>query len=124
MITIDHGRAGNPCITQRSIGRGGAGDGGGRGLEPGGFFTRPIPLDAWTILFWRGLFGGFFIGSMSSGATVPAPGGDPGHGLARAAGHLLSTIGMTTFIPALKLTSVADVAIVFATCPFVAAAFA
>ncbi len=36
----------------------------------------------------------------------------------------LSTIGMTTFIPALKLTSVADVAIVFATCPFVAAAFA
>ena len=27
-----------------------------------GFFTRLIPLDAWTILFWRGLFGGFFIG--------------------------------------------------------------
>ena len=26
-----------------------------------GFFTRLIPLDAWTILFWRGVFGGFFI---------------------------------------------------------------
>jgi len=22
------------------------------------FFTRLLPLDSWTILFWRGLFGG------------------------------------------------------------------
>ena len=26
-----------------------------------GFFTRLIPLDAWTLLFWRGLYGGLFI---------------------------------------------------------------
>lgn len=26
-----------------------------------GFFTRLIDLDAWTILFWRGLFAGLFL---------------------------------------------------------------
>ena len=26
-----------------------------------GFFTRLIPVDAWTLLFWRGLFGGTFL---------------------------------------------------------------
>ena len=36
----------------------------------------------------------------------------------------LSALGMITFIPALKLTSVADVAVVFATCPFITAALA
>src|SRR5262249_20894011 len=25
------------------------------------FFTRLVPFDSWTILFWRGLFGGSFI---------------------------------------------------------------
>jgi len=90
-----------------------------------GFFTRLIPLDAWTILFWRGLFGGFFIGLYvvwryrARTLAVTRAMGWPGLLVT-----CLSTIGMTTFIPALKLTSVADVAIVFATCPFVAAAFA
>jgi hypothetical protein len=28
-----------------------------------GFFTRLITLDVWTVLFWRGLFGGLAIGS-------------------------------------------------------------
>src|SRR6201997_4386176 len=26
-----------------------------------GFFTRLIPLDAWTLLFWCGIYGGLFI---------------------------------------------------------------
>jgi len=26
-----------------------------------GFYTRLIPLDPWTILFWRGIFAGLFI---------------------------------------------------------------
>jgi drug/metabolite transporter (DMT)-like permease len=90
-----------------------------------GYFTRLIPLDAWTILFWRGLFGGLFIGLYvlkRHGAgilTATRAMGWPGLAVI-----CLSTLGMTSFIPALKLTSVADVAIVFATCPFVAAALA
>ena len=89
------------------------------------FFTRLLALDAWTILFWRGLFGGFFIGLYvlwCYGARTLA--------VTRALGWpgllvtVLSTLGMTSFIPALKLTSVANVAIVFATCPFAAAGLA
>jgi drug/metabolite transporter (DMT)-like permease len=28
-----------------------------------GYFTRLITLDVWTLLFWRGIFGGLFIGA-------------------------------------------------------------
>src|SRR5215472_10084933 len=31
-----------------------------------GYFTRLIALDAWTLLFWRGVYGGLFI----AGAVV------------------------------------------------------
>ena len=90
-----------------------------------GFFTRLIPLDPWTILFWRGIFAGFFIALyivwQYRGETlrVYRSMGRPGWLFA-----LCSTIGMTSFIPALKLTSVADVAIIYATVPFVTAALA
>src|SRR5215470_12073227 len=90
-----------------------------------GFFTRLIPLDAWTILFWRGIFGGLFISlyvfAHYRGRTLA---------VTRAMGWpgvlvtCLSTLGMTSFIPALNLTSVADVAIFFATSPFIAAVIA
>jgi drug/metabolite transporter (DMT)-like permease len=89
------------------------------------FFTRLLPFDSWTILFWRGLFGGGLItvvlvltqgrtglrdlvGMGSSGWLVAS----------------LSTLGMVCFIPALQLTTVSNVAIIIATGPFVAAAFA
>ncbi|HKF60965.1 MAG TPA: DMT family transporter [Dongiaceae bacterium] len=90
-----------------------------------GFFTRLIPLDAWTILFWRGIFGGFFIALYVVGhyrgrtLAVTRAMGWPGLLIT-----CLSTLGMTTFIPALKLTSVANVAIICATAPFVAAVIA
>ena len=29
-----------------------------------GFFTRLIEVDAWTLLFWRGLFGGAFLAAV------------------------------------------------------------
>ena len=90
-----------------------------------GFFTRLIPLDAWTILFWRGIFGGFFISlyviAHYRGRTLVVTRATGWPGLLVTC---LSTLGMTSFIPALKLTSVANVAIIFATCPFVAAVIA
>jgi drug/metabolite transporter (DMT)-like permease len=87
-----------------------------------GFFTRLIPLDAWTILFWRGIFAGAFIAAY----IVWRHRGDTLR-IYRAMGRtgwlfaLCSTIGMTAFIPALKLTTVADVAVIYATVPFVTA---
>jgi drug/metabolite transporter (DMT)-like permease len=89
------------------------------------FFTRLLPFDSWTILFWRGLFGGGAIAAI----LVLTQGRAGLQDLTRMgkAGWLvasLSTLGMVAFIPALQLTSVSNVAIIIATGPFVAAAFA
>lgn len=88
-----------------------------------GFFTRLIALDAWTILFWRGVFAGLFVAACfavmegrRAGAAVRAIGP---HGLAAAFCSGLATI---LFINAFRLTSVSDVVVLFATAPFVTAA--
>ncbi len=88
-------------------------------------FTRLLVYDSWTILFWRGLFGGGFIVAF----LIAAQGRSGLHELTgmRANGWLvagLSTLAMVTFIPALQLTSVANVAIIIAAQPFAAAALA
>jgi drug/metabolite transporter (DMT)-like permease len=89
------------------------------------FFTRLLALDSWTILFWRGLFGGAVIAVVlvltqgRAGLRDLAGMGTRGWLVAS-----LSTLGMVSFIPALQLTSVSNVAIIIATGPFVAAALA
>jgi drug/metabolite transporter (DMT)-like permease len=89
------------------------------------FFTRLLPFDSWTILFWRGLFGGGLIATLlmlmqgRAGLRDLTRMGRNGWLVAS-----LSTLGMVCFIPALQLTSVSNVAIIIATGPFVAAAFA
>ena len=88
-------------------------------------FTRLLAFDSWTILFWRGLFGGGVIAAMlvlmqgRAGLRDLAGMGKVGWLVAS-----LSTLGMVCFIPALQLTSVSNVAVIIATGPFVAAAMA
>ena len=89
------------------------------------FFTRLLPYDSWTILFWRGLFGGGLIAAM----MVMLQGRAGWQELTRMgkSGWLVasySTAAMLAFIPALQLTSVSNVAIIIATGPFLAAALA
>ncbi|WP_375779573.1 DMT family transporter [Bradyrhizobium sp. ma5] len=89
------------------------------------FFTRLLHFDSWTILFWRGLFGGGAIALF----LVATQGWRGARDLVvmPLSGWLvagLSTFGMVTFIPALQLTSVANVAILIAMQPFAAAAIA
>jgi drug/metabolite transporter (DMT)-like permease len=89
------------------------------------FFTRLLPFDSWTILFWRGLFGGGLITVLlvlmrGRAGWRDLTGMDRNGWLVAS----LSTLGMVAFIPALQLTSVSNVAIIIATGPFVAAAFA
>jgi drug/metabolite transporter (DMT)-like permease len=89
------------------------------------FFTRLLSFDSWTILFWRGLFGGGLIAAvlvLMQGRT----GLKDLTGMGRSGWLVasLSTLGMVCFIPALQLTSVSNVAIIIATGPFVAAALA
>jgi drug/metabolite transporter (DMT)-like permease len=89
------------------------------------FFTRLLPFDAWTILFWRGVFGGgsivaFLLLTEGRGGLLQLVSiGTSGWVVA-----CLSTLGMVCFIPALQLTSVANVAVINAILPLVAAGLA
>jgi drug/metabolite transporter (DMT)-like permease len=90
-----------------------------------GFFTRLIALDAWTLLFWRGVYGGLFLAGwivwLNGRDTVAAVRAIGRAGLLVAACSTLATI---CFINALERTSVADVMVINATTPFFAAAIA
>lgn len=87
-----------------------------------GFFTRLIALDTWTLLAWRGVFG-------AVGIVVAIVVLERGPGLFRflqlgRAGWvfaLVSGAGMICFIMALRQTTVAHVAVIYAAVPFVAA---
>ena len=87
-----------------------------------GFWTRLIPLDPWTILFWRGLFAGIFI----AGVIVWRYGPRTleivrGIGVPGIVAACLSTFATIMYINAFRRTSVADVMIMNATTPFIAA---
>lgn len=88
-----------------------------------GYFTTLIPLDNWTLLFWRGWFGALGILAFllvlrgRVGLADLARLGFPGWIFA-----IISAAGMMCFITALTLTSVAHVAVIYGTAPFLAAA--
>lgn len=87
-----------------------------------GFFTRLIHLDAWTMLFWRGLFAGLMIlcvivarergGTLAAIRAVGRPG---------VAAAVCSTAATILYLNAFRRTSVADVAVIFAAAPFLTA---
>jgi drug/metabolite transporter (DMT)-like permease len=88
-------------------------------------FTRLLPYDSWTILFWRGLFASGMIVVL----MVVLQGRAGLRDLTRIDrnGWLvasLSTLAMIAFIPSLQLTNVSNVALIIATGPFLAAALA
>ena len=88
-----------------------------------GLFTRVIDLDVWTLLFWRGLFSALFLGgllwALHRGRTLSVLRQLGWPGLAVA---LASTGGMIFYVHALRQTTVADVAVIYAASPFVTAA--
>lgn len=90
-----------------------------------GYFTRLIPVGLWTMLVWRNVFGGLFIllylaatrrRSLFSSFAALGPVG----WLAA----LVNGLSMICFLAALRHTSVANVAVIYATAPFVAASLA
>ncbi|KQV39624.1 hypothetical protein ASE23_19050 [Rhizobium sp. Root73] len=90
-----------------------------------GYFTRLITLDVWTVLFWRGIFGGLFIGAYVAWwyrkglwEAIRAIGA-PGLWV-----MMLSTLATICFINALRLAPVADVMTIHAAIPFMTAMLA
>lgn len=87
-----------------------------------GLFSRLIPLDSWTMLAWRGVFGALGIAAIviATGRSGAWSGfrtlGWPGWLFA-----LVSAVGMIFFITSLRHTTVAHVAVIYATGPFIAA---
>jgi drug/metabolite transporter (DMT)-like permease len=90
-----------------------------------GLFMRFLDLDVWTVQAWRALFGAlslFLLILGQAGSRTPAA--------IRAIGWRgllavpVSALSMVCFVAALELTTVANVLIVYATVPFVAAAVA
>lgn len=90
-----------------------------------GFFTRLIPLDVWTVLFWRGLFGGLFIAGFIVGfhrrGTLAAVRAVGWGGLLMAG---CATVATICFVHALRRTTVADVSVIYGVAPFATALMA
>jgi drug/metabolite transporter (DMT)-like permease len=91
-----------------------------------GVFTRAMPtLDSATLLSWRGIYGALGIGVLIIGLD----GRRALNGFFRMgwAGWLFAAdgvFGMICYVTSLKTTTVAHVAVIYASIPFVAAAFA
>lgn len=90
-----------------------------------GFFARIVPVDIWTVLSWRSLFGCLSIVVLAmierkrlvfdwQRAFTPA-------GIAM---MLLNATGMTAFVYALQNTTIANVTVIYATLPFITAILA
>ena len=87
-----------------------------------GYFTRLIPLDSFTLLAWRGIFGAIGLLVM----IVLMRGRHWWHDFARmgrpeCAYIAITVAGMILFITSLGHTSVAHGAVIYATIPFLAA---
>src|SRR5215510_11720607 len=89
------------------------------------FFTRLLNHDSWTILFWRGVFASTLI-ALFLAATEGRAGLRNLVAMERSGWLVasLSALAMLAFIPALQMTSVANVAVIVATQPFIAAGLA
>lgn len=86
-----------------------------------GIFTRGVSTDAWGVIFWRGISAAAFT------LIYLAVRGKFTYEL-RAFGRpallvtVMMALGTAAFIPAFKLSSVANVAMIYAAAPFIAAA--
>lgn len=90
-----------------------------------GLFVRLLPLDSWTIAFWRSLFAALFL-------VIPLALERPKSSLVamfrpsavELTAAICQAISMAAFIAALQFTGVANVAVIYATTPIIIALLA
>lgn len=88
-----------------------------------GIFTKGVVAGAWAVIFWRGVFAAGFttLWTMQQGTfkhnffEMKKSGWAVG---------VIGALGTAAFIPAFKLTSVANVALIYAVAPLIAASLA
>ena len=88
-----------------------------------GIFTKGVVAGAWSVIFWRGVFAAGF----TTGWTISK--GTFRHnfftmGKSGWAVGIIGAIGTAAFIPAFKLTSIANVSLIYAVAPLIAALLA
>ncbi|MEO0328240.1 MAG: DMT family transporter [Pseudomonadota bacterium] len=88
-----------------------------------GIFTKAVVAGAWSVIFWRGVFAAGFTIAWTAGK------GTFRHnffnmGKSGWAVGIIGAIGTAAFIPAFKLTSIANVALIYAVAPLIAALLA
>ncbi len=88
-----------------------------------GVFTKGVDTGAWNVIFWRGFFAAAFTtfwiarqGAMRSNFL--------GMGVSGWAVGVVGALGTAAFIPAFKLTSIANVSLIYAAAPLIAALLA
>jgi drug/metabolite transporter (DMT)-like permease len=90
-----------------------------------GIFVRLTDLDVWAVLGWRSLFATlalFVMAAIKNGKRTPQLFLKPSRAVLMTIP--IATINMGTYVVALKLTSVANVMIVYATVPLITAGIA
>ena len=88
-----------------------------------GLFTKGVEAGAWDVIFWRGFFAAAFttLWTMNRGAFRQ---NFLGMGYSGWAVGVVGASGTAAFIPAFKLTSIANVSLIYAVSPLIAALLA
>ncbi len=88
-----------------------------------GLFTKGVDAGSWEVIFWRGLFAAAFTtfwtarrGSLRQNFL--------GMGYSGLAIGVVGALGTAAFIPSFKLTSIANVSLIYAAAPLIAALLA
>lgn len=88
-----------------------------------GIFTKGVEAAAWAVIFWRGVFASLStIGFIARRKTLKHEFFEMG--LPGLAVGVVGAVGTAALIPAFKLTDIANVALIYAAAPFLAALFA
>ncbi len=88
-----------------------------------GLFTKGVEAGAWDVIFWRG----FFAAALTTAWTINRGTFRPNFfamGYSGWAVAVVGALGTAAFIPAFKLTTIANVSLIYAVAPLIAALLA
>jgi drug/metabolite transporter (DMT)-like permease len=85
-----------------------------------GLFTKGVEAGSWDVIFWRGFFAAAFttVWTITRGALRQ---NFLGMGYSGLAVGVVGALGTAAFIPAFKLTTIANVSLIYAVFPLIAA---